>query len=332
MRRKNIFENEDGSLMSCLRPSFSVVIPLYNKEDYIEDTVQSVLNQRFTNFELLIIDDGSTDQSVARVQGFDDPRVQLISQPNGGEPTARNRGITEARADYIGFLDADDLWHPDFLKAAASDIAAHPDITFWSPAYEILRDTGAELARYSIEPSGPGFVDNYFDACLKDPIVMPSTSVLSRQVLLDKGGFPVGIPLGGDILFWAYVVQSEQLFFHPVPLATYRRQMENNYSVTQNAPPKRLDVLDFLESRLRDGDLSSIRYFQFYSRKSAYRQTASGRPGLGLQILGQSLWQHLRAGRWLTLPWFLIECAGLLRVMLRRAWTLRLGKFNASSR
>jgi glycosyltransferase involved in cell wall biosynthesis len=301
--------------MSHTPPRFSVVIPLYNKEGYIERTVQSVLDQIFSDFELLIVDDGSTDRSAQRVMDFDDPRIRLITQKNGGEPVARNRGIAEARADFVGFLDADDLWHPEFLAAADSDMRAHPDITFWTPAYEILKDTGAELARYSIAPDGPAFIPNYFDACLKDPIVMPSTSILARRVLQEKGGFPVGIPLGGDILFWAQVVQTERLFFHPIQLATYRREMGNNYSVTQKAPPKRLDVLDFLEDRIRDGDLSSLRYVQFYSRKSAYRQAASGRPSLGLRILWQSLGLHLRNGRWSALPWFAVECAGLVRVM-----------------
>lgn len=309
--------------MTDPEPFFSVVIPLYNKQDYIVETVKSVLNQSFGDFELLIVDDGSTDQSVAMLSQLQDTRMRIVQQENGGEPVARNAGIAQARARYIAFLDADDLWMPDFLQTAADDINANPEITFWSGGYQFLRNSGLTPAVYSVQPLVSGFLPNYFDACLRDPVIMPSTSIVARDVLDAAGGFPVGISLGGDILFWAKIVQTEQLYFNPKVLVTYRREMGNNYSVTQTAPPRRLDVLDFLQARLEAGDARSIRYFQFYSRKSAYRQAASGRPGLGLKILGQSVTQSLQQGRLSAAPWYCVECLGLLRVWLRRLWALR---------
>lgn len=89
---------------------FSVVIPLYNKAQSIKSTLQCVLNQTSGEFEVLIIDDGSTDESVARVNEFSDSRIRLIQKPNGGVSSARNRGIEEARYRYIALLDADDVW------------------------------------------------------------------------------------------------------------------------------------------------------------------------------------------------------------------------------
>ncbi|MCX6184716.1 MAG: glycosyltransferase family A protein, partial [Flavobacterium sp.] len=89
---------------------FSVIIPVYNKEQFLVHTINSVLNQSFTDFELLLIDDGSTDSSPALLNQFTDERIKLISQNNQGVSAARNLGIKEAKAPYIAFLDADDLW------------------------------------------------------------------------------------------------------------------------------------------------------------------------------------------------------------------------------
>src|SRR5699024_6424946 len=95
---------------------FSIVIPLYNKELSITNTLQSVLNQTFTDFEVVIVNDGSTDNSVEKVEAFNDPRIRLIHQANAGVSAARNKGIEEANYDWISFLDADDLWMENHLS------------------------------------------------------------------------------------------------------------------------------------------------------------------------------------------------------------------------
>ncbi len=97
-------------------PFFSVVIPLFNKEKYIRNTLNSVLNQTFTNFEIIIVNDGSTDDSLNKIKIFNDQRIKIIHQENLGLSNARNAGIKKAKAKYIAFLDADDLWTNDFLE------------------------------------------------------------------------------------------------------------------------------------------------------------------------------------------------------------------------
>ena len=94
----------------------SVVIPLYNKEKQIAKTLQTVLNQTYQNFEIVIVNDGSTDGSVEEVLRISDSRIRLVNQENGGVSAARNRGIDEAKGEYIAFLDADDLWDIDHLE------------------------------------------------------------------------------------------------------------------------------------------------------------------------------------------------------------------------
>ena len=89
---------------------FSIIIPLYNKEKYIVNTIKSVLNQSFSKFEVIVVDDGSSDNGVNAVKKIDDSRIKIITQKNQGVSAARNNGIKNAKYEYIAFLDADDLW------------------------------------------------------------------------------------------------------------------------------------------------------------------------------------------------------------------------------
>src|SRR5690625_5076160 len=106
---------------------FSVVIPLYNKELSIRNTLQSVLDQTFTDFEIVIVNDGSTDSSAAIVEEFTDPRIRLIHQENQGVSAARNKGIEEAKYDWIVFLDGDDLWENNHLEEFVKMIKLFPE-------------------------------------------------------------------------------------------------------------------------------------------------------------------------------------------------------------
>src|SRR5690606_20866460 len=105
---------------------FSVVIPLYNKELSIRNTIQSVLNQSYQNFEILIINDGSVDGSVDIVKNIKDERIRLNHQNNKGVYSARNKGIQEAKSEWIAFLDGDDLWEINHLEEVIKTMKVHP--------------------------------------------------------------------------------------------------------------------------------------------------------------------------------------------------------------
>ena len=98
-----------------MTPFFSIVIPLYNKEPFIEKTIQSVLDQTFKDFEIIIINDGSTDKSLGEVECLNDERISIFTIINQGVSHARNHGIHKAKGHYIAFLDADDYWESEFL-------------------------------------------------------------------------------------------------------------------------------------------------------------------------------------------------------------------------
>ena len=120
-------------------PTFSVVIPLYNKADTIERTLRSVEAQIFRDFEVIVVDDGSTDDGVSKVSNFKNTfHLRTVCQKNAGVSAARNRGVGEAKGDYIAFLDADDVWHPEYLKELDRIIELHPDARFIGSSSAII--------------------------------------------------------------------------------------------------------------------------------------------------------------------------------------------------
>ncbi|MDP8208206.1 MAG: glycosyltransferase family A protein [Candidatus Electryonea clarkiae] len=151
--------------MSTVKNTISVVIPLYNKEQYIARAIQSVLSQTYNDFELIVVDDGSTDASAKVVEEFNDPRQRLIRQPNAGECAARNRGIAESRTELIAFLDADDQWLPEHLIAIKCLSEKYPECGAFATAYDIVDPPYHRYtANFETIPKAPwvGIIPNYF--------------------------------------------------------------------------------------------------------------------------------------------------------------------------
>lgn len=107
-------------------PDISVIIPLFNKESYIKRAIRSVISQTHPANEIIVVDDGSTDNGPAIVSAIEDHRIKLLSEENAGVSSARNHGISHAKGDVVAFLDADDEWHPNFLEVIGRLIALFP--------------------------------------------------------------------------------------------------------------------------------------------------------------------------------------------------------------
>ena len=174
----------------------SVVMPVYNVADYIAVAVESVLAQTFSGFELIIVDDGSTDATREVVGRFSDPRIRLIAASHRGYPFALCQGIEMARGHYLALLDGDDFWSPRKLERHVGFLEEHPevDLTFsWSCIVdEQGQDTGvtSRLWRGTIS----------FSQLLVDNVIgNGSASVLRRQALLDAGGVDAGLPSCNDL-------------------------------------------------------------------------------------------------------------------------------------
>ena len=177
-------------------PKLSVVIPLWNKEPYVKNTLESVRDQTYTDFEILVINDGSTDGSADIVQAFADPRLRLIVQQHQGISAARNRGISEAGGDLIAFLDADDEWLPTFLETIVRLYKDCPQAGIFSTAYKFKKPGGYfEKAKYTHLPDPPweGILPNYFrSAQSRSPVTLTSATVFKKSVFGAAGSFMAG--------------------------------------------------------------------------------------------------------------------------------------------
>lgn len=130
-------------------PQFSVVIPTYNRAERLKETLLSVLAQRFESFEIVVIDDGSTDHSEAVCESLDDARIRYFLQTNAGPAAARNNGVQQAKGQFIAYLDSDDRWHPDYLRDVKTQLAALDPNSFLYG--QIVVDRGVD--RYWIKPA-----------------------------------------------------------------------------------------------------------------------------------------------------------------------------------
>ncbi len=203
----------------------SVVIPLYNKEQSIVTTLHTILNQTYQDFEIIIVDDGSTDHSVKEVAKMLDPRIRLIHQSNAGVSAARNRGIEEARGEYIAFLDADDEWKPDYLKTQYELTLKYPGCSVFASNYE-FKDTQGTVTPTIIRKLSfkgvDGILSNYFEvASCSNPPLWTSAVMVKKSAIQSIGGFPIGIKSGEDLLTWARLARRYSIAFYTIPLATF---------------------------------------------------------------------------------------------------------------
>jgi glycosyltransferase involved in cell wall biosynthesis len=206
-------------------PAISIVMPLYNKAGQVLKTIASVTAQTVSDWELVVVDDGSTDGGPALVRALGDPRIRVVSQTNAGVSAARNRGIELASAELIAFLDADDLWLPQFLAAILALQADFPQARWFATGYEIRPASGEAFASRLRGPAASfsrGILPDYFRVAIgSDPPVCSSATALRRDAIQGIGGFPVGIGSGEDLLTWARLAVRVPLAYDVRPQAVF---------------------------------------------------------------------------------------------------------------
>lgn len=247
----------------------SVIIPLYNKEKQIVHTLQSVFNQTFQDFEIVIVDDGSTDGSVSEVEKFSDSRIRLIYQKNAGVAAARNRGTEDAKGDLIAFLDADDEWKPEYLATQYYLSQKYPECNVFASNYE-FRDTDGKVVPTIIRKlpftGEEGVLSNYFEvASCSHPPLWTSAVMVKKQAIQAIGGFPVGIKSGEDLLTWARLAVNGQIAYSKKVEAIY--ELGEGYVLT-NLPPRRQDKGDPVGKEL-------VRLLSVYPGKMALKRYIS---------------------------------------------------------
>jgi len=209
----------------------SVIIPTYNCARFVGDAIVSALNQRYQNFEVVVIDDGSTDDTRAVVESCQESRdrVRYIHQENGGVSRARNHGIAKSDGEYLLFLDADDLLLPNSLTELASFLDAHPDTGLvYSDGY-FCDASGREFMRLS-EHRGGDFAGNVLDHIVLDNfIVAPHCAMVRRTCLesLDPPGFDEALSFSADRDIWTRLAQDYTFGYIAVPTCKYRVHGDN---------------------------------------------------------------------------------------------------------
>ena len=211
---------------------FSVVIPLYNKQESIVATLQSVLAQTYQNFEIVVVDDGSTDNSAQVVEDFilasrlSPLAFRLIRKPNGGVCSARNRGIQEAKYDYIALLDGDDLWDEHYLEEQAKLIQDFPEAKMWGVNYADIVDGKIFPYQQGMGEDFRGYVENYFGTSHGD-LFLPSAIVLDKNITTEIGLFDERMAYSEDLDFWYRIILNAKVVFSNKSLAYYNKDAEN---------------------------------------------------------------------------------------------------------
>lgn len=236
---------------------FSVVIPLYNKASYVAKAIGSVLAQTFADYELVIVNDGSKDNSaeIAEKAIAEKPNCKLIRQENAGVSVARNNGVAASQGDYLCFLDADDWWEPTFLEEMSKLIEEFSKAGIYGTNYTIVNDTKKKTR---VAPIGvdAGFEKGYINYCqvYAKTLAMPlwtGAVCVPRTVFNEFGGFPKGIKLGEDFLLWIRIALKYKVAFLNKPLSFYNQDVETaNRGVGKLHKPQEhmLWNLDFLKN------------------------------------------------------------------------------------
>lgn len=205
----------------------SVVIPLFNKERYIQACIKSVLAQNFTPMELIVVDDGSIDSGAELVSNFNDPRIRLIRQENKGVSAARNAGVAASTYDLVAFLDADDEWLPGHLQTLNKLATEYSNVGFWSTGFHFM--SNSQMRTHSIRtPSAVFSTKTYLSALLDGKhLVHTSASMVRKARYYEAGGFMQGFNHGEDHALWLALVLDGGVAVSSSVTAVYNRDVSS---------------------------------------------------------------------------------------------------------
>lgn len=264
---------------------FSVIIPLYNKQDTIKRAIDSVLAQNGYEFEIIVVDDGSIDLGVDIVEGYDDSRVHCIRQTNHGVSTARNNGWRAAHYPLISFLDADDEWEDGFLNDISSLIDQYPQAAVWGTSYWVFNGKQRTPAAIALPVGSIGILDDYFQVAADGaPVLIPSGICMHRMVLEKTGGFPEGIKNGEDLFLWARLVREYSIAYCNHPRVVYYQGAEHFLDVRK--PPEPDLFGKYLLSLLRQENTRGLRhYYSNWMKMRAFAYLCLGERRNGLKAV-----------------------------------------------
>ena len=273
-------------------PKISVIIPVYNGEKTIQETIESVLNQSESDFELIVINDGSQDATLDIVASIRDPRLKVFSYPNGGVSASRNRGFFHAEGEFIAFLDADDLWTPEKLEAQLKALQKNPQAAV---AYSWLDhiDESGQFLRSGCRRTSTG--DVYKDFLLAQFLENFSNALIRKQALLEVGGFDESLTHAEDWDMFLRLAARYNFVAVPSTQILYRRSAN---SATANYYKMEAGFLKVLEraysqapESLQELKKESLSIFYKYVIYQAFDSFPGRQKGLKA---ASRLWRYIR--------------------------------------
>lgn len=239
---------------------FSIVIPLYNKANHIESTLKSVLDQTFTDYEIIIVNDESTDESETVVNSFDDKRIQIYNQKNQGVSVARNLGIEKSKGKLIAFLDADDYWFSDHLEELFNLYHKYPSCGIYCSRYKIrvAKNRFQIPKHYEIDKSFRGILRDYFFSSRPFRITWTSSLAIPKEILQKFGGFTPSISNGQDLELWTKIGIYHQVAITNKITTIYNYDIPN--SVTKNNINS-MNLMDFEQFKTAEEQNTSLKKF-----------------------------------------------------------------------
>jgi glycosyltransferase involved in cell wall biosynthesis len=223
-----------------ITPKVTVIMPVYNGEKYIALAIQSILNQTFPNFELIIINDGSTDTSKKIAESFSDPRIRILDQDkNLGLVATRNRGFKEARGEYIALLDADDTTSPDRLEREATFLDTHPNFGLVGSQVRLIDQNGTPTGVKWEEsvPSEKLPIRLLFGNCFSQ------SSLMLRKEALPREWYKEGFAPAEDYELWVRILESWKAWNLPTVLLNYRIHGKNTSETKRDMQQKAIETI-----------------------------------------------------------------------------------------
>ena len=246
----------------------SVIIPVYNGDQTIKETITSVLNQTFQDFELIIINDGSEDGTLEVIDSIKDPRIKVFSYSNAGPNPSRNRGIAEAKGEYIAFIDADDLWAPDKLASQLQALQVHPQPAVAYSWTDYIDESSQFLRRGShIQVTG----DVLRHLLLINFIESGSNPLIRQEALATVGGFDEALTHGEDWDMWLRLAARYQFVAVPSPQVFYRVYADSSSSKIVQLEAGCLEVIN----RAFTQAPASLQHLKRFSRGNLYKYLTS---------------------------------------------------------
>jgi glycosyltransferase involved in cell wall biosynthesis len=233
----------------------SVIIPAFNAESYIGQAIDSVLQQTYQNVEIIVIDDGSADNTVAVIEGYNNPRIKVLSQNNAGAAQARNLGVTKAAGDWIAFLDADDLWLPEKLQKQLENIGdkvwSHTDLDYIGNVFP----EGTLASDFTRKSSG-----KVFESILIENSIGTSSVLIKKNVFEEFGGFDTGFRALQDWDLWLRLSSKHEISYCPEPLVHYLVHSKSTSRQARKTLPYHLNLIEKVFST--DGVAKDLRHLR----------------------------------------------------------------------